>query len=299
LVVSFGTPGGFHIGQQFESREEIRNLGLHTQNQAGISGNGAEGCDAIVLSGGYKEDRDYGDYILYSGHGGQDANRHQTENQNPTARGNAALITSFALGLPVRVIRGSNWKSPFSPRVGYRYAGLYVVTQYWQAPDANGYAIMRYRLDRIAEQEPLVTNVPPIPDPAYATSTVTRRIRDTALSRALKTLYLNRCQICQTSIPGIGARLYSEGAHVRPLGKPHLGEDVASNLLCLCPNHHTQFDIGGMIIFNDFSVAASLHSPPFGSLTFHKSHALDIGNVEYHRDLWSSPKASTESTSLG
>ncbi|MBT6251913.1 MAG: hypothetical protein HOI84_01280, partial [Flavobacteriaceae bacterium] len=32
------------------------------------------------------------------------------------------------------------------------------------------------------------------------------------------------------------------GAHIKPLGRPHSGPDVKENLLCLCPNHHDQFD---------------------------------------------------------
>jgi putative restriction endonuclease len=34
----------------------------------------------------------------------------------------------------------------------------------------------------------------------------------------------------------------SIGAHIQGLGKPHQGYDILSNMFCLCPNHHAQFD---------------------------------------------------------
>jgi putative restriction endonuclease len=46
----------------------------------------------------------------------------------------------------------------------------------------------------------------------------------------------------------------SEGAHIRALGKPHLGPDVPEKVLCLCPNHHALFDDGGIYIGDDLRV---------------------------------------------
>lgn len=43
--------------------------------QAGISGSGEEGADSVVVSGGYEDDEDYGDVIVYTGHGGNDPTR--------------------------------------------------------------------------------------------------------------------------------------------------------------------------------------------------------------------------------
>ena len=37
----------------------------------GISGTAKDGADSIVLSGGYEDDVDYGDEIVYTGHGGR------------------------------------------------------------------------------------------------------------------------------------------------------------------------------------------------------------------------------------
>lgn len=286
----FGTPDGIHVGQLFISRRELHDLFVHAPLQAGISGTRAEGADSIVVSGGYADDEDHGDYIIYTGHGGNNsASRRQIADQSTDAPGNAGLVTSFVQGLPIRVIRGPHRNSAYAPTTGYVYAGLFTVTSHWVSRSADGFLIAQYRLDRILEQAPLVTRVPAEPDPAFATSTVTRRVRDTAMSRELKAMYGHRCQICGTTIRGRDGGAYAEGAHVRPLGRPHLGGDMRENLLCLCPNHHTQLDVGGLVILNDLSIAHSATLVPFAELTFKSDHQLAIRNVEYHRGMWTRP----------
>lgn len=283
----FGTPDGVKVGDLFIDRRELHDANVHGPLQAGISGAKQEGADSIVVSGGYVDDRDYGGYIIYTGHGGRDPGAtKQTKNQSIDAPGNAGLITSQVEGLPVRVVRGAHRSNPYAPPSGYQYAGLFLVTDWWVEEGAEGFEIIRFRLDRIPEQAHLWTKEEPVPDPAFATSTVSRRIRDTQLSREVKGLYEHNCQICQSSIPGIGDRYYSEGAHVRPLGRPHLGADALNNILCLCPNHHTQLDIGGMVILNDLTVAKTSDLTPFAELTFRKDHKLEIANAQYHRAQW-------------
>jgi len=286
----FGTPDGVHVGQLFINRRELHDTFMHAPLQAGISGTRAEGADSIVVSGGYADDEDHGDYIIYTGHGGNEpGTRRQVSDQLIDAPGNAGLITSFVQGFPIRVIRGPHKNSSYAPLSGYQYAGLFTVTSHWIARGMDGFLVAQYRLDRIAEQAPLVTRMPADPDPAFATSTVTRRIRDTAMSRDLKATYGHRCQICGTTIQGRDGGSYAEGAHVRPLGRPHLGSDKRENLLCLCPNHHTQLDLGGLVILNDLSVAHAMTLVPFSELTFRSDHALAMENAEYHRDMWARP----------
>jgi putative restriction endonuclease len=285
----FGTPDGVKVGQFFVDRRELHEYSVHRPLQAGISGSKSEGADSICISGGYVDDEDHGDYVIYTGHGGNDANTgRQIADQDIEATGNAGLITSRVKGLPVRVVRGASHKSPYSPPKGYQYAGLFTVTEYWVEQGINGFDVVRFRLDRIPEQVELVTSVAPEPDVAFATTTVTRRVRDTALSRAVKEIYDDACQLCETAITGSSGRSYSEGAHVKPLGQPHLGPDTLSNILCLCPNHHVQLDIGGMIILDNFDVAIRADLPAFGSLTFKKKHSLNLDFVTFHRDMWMS-----------
>lgn len=283
----FGTPETVRVGQQFIDRRELHELHVHRPLQAGISGTRAEGADSIVVSGGYVDDEDHGDWIIYTGHGGNDSNtRRQIDHQSIDAPGNAGLITSRAEGLPVRVIRGRHSGSPYAPLSGYVYAGLFEVTDYWIRRGRDGFDIVRFKLDRLPEQASLVTREAPDPDPAYATTTVSRRIRDTALSREIKKIYEHHCQICDEVIPGADGRAYSEGAHVKPLGRPHIGKDSLDNLLCLCPNHHTELDLGGMVILDNFSVARTLDLKPFAEVAFKRHHRLDLENARYQRRFW-------------
>jgi putative restriction endonuclease len=284
----FGTPNGVKVGDLFVDRKHVRDAQVHLPIQSGISGNRAEGADSICMSGGYADDSDHGEYVLYTGHGGRDqTSGKQIADQEATAPGNAGMLTSWVSGLPLRVVRGANHKSPFSPPVGYQYAGLFLVTEFWTQTGADGFRVLRFRLDRLPEQKNIWANSNPDFDPSFRTAPVSRRIRDSKLSRHVKAIYEDRCQICQTRIPGLGGRRYSEGAHVKPLGNPHLGPDTLDNILCLCPNHHVQLDIGGMVILENFDVSAAADEPPFGNLAFAKNHTLNPAFADFHRNLWS------------
>ncbi|MDB5239528.1 MAG: hypothetical protein JWP57_153 [Spirosoma sp.] len=67
----FGNIPGIPEGSEFENRYFLSNYGIHRPLQAGISGSQTEGADSIVLSGGYEDDEDLGDVIIYTGHGGR------------------------------------------------------------------------------------------------------------------------------------------------------------------------------------------------------------------------------------
>lgn len=282
----FGAPEGIRKGQRFASREALRAAGVHAPLQAGISGTKADGADSIVVSGGYVDDEDFGDYFIYTGHGGRDQRTgRQIKDQSAEASGNAGLITSWLEGLPVRVTRGANKDSAFAPESGYSYAGLYTVTSHWPEPGRDGFVIQRFRLDTLDRNFNPEAGGAAEADPAFSTTTISRRIRDSAAARRVKGLYGDTCQICGTRIEGSQGRSYSEGAHVRPLGRPHLGPDTDSNLLCLCPNHHTQLDIGGIVITDDLRVMA-VDGTEVGRLTFRGAHRLDPANARYQRGLW-------------
>ncbi|MCR2799492.1 YDG/SRA domain-containing protein [Microbacterium sp. zg-Y818] len=283
----FGTPDGVRVGQFFMDRRELQLAGVHRPGQAGISGTKAEGADSIVVSGGYVDDEDHGSYLIYTGHGGNQRHpNRQIADQDPDAPGNAGLITSMVQGLPVRVVRGKHARSPFAPPVGYVYSGLYSVTSWWMKKGRDGFQIVRFRLDAIDNQ----TVIEPAPrvehDPAFASAIVARRIRDTAVAREVKELYDFTCQVCTIGLRGFEARRYAEGAHVRPLGRPHLGADNTENLLCLCPNHHTQLDIGGLWISDDMVAIDASSSATIATLVWRKHHRVTRDNVAYHRSLW-------------
>lgn len=67
-------------------------------------------------------------------------------------------------------------------------------------------------------------------------------VRNQKLVADLKKKYASTCQICGTSIQVRPNRYYSEVHHLQPLGQPHNGPDHESNMLCVCPNHHTLLD---------------------------------------------------------
>lgn len=68
-------------GQEFSTRRQAHEAGVHRPLQAGICGTKKTGAESIVVSGGYKDDEDYGDVIVYTGHGGQDGAGNQVSDQ--------------------------------------------------------------------------------------------------------------------------------------------------------------------------------------------------------------------------
>ena len=67
----FGHIVGVSVGEIFASRKEVAAKGVHAPPMSGIWGT-QEGAYSIVLSGGYEDDIDDLNYILYTGQGGQD-----------------------------------------------------------------------------------------------------------------------------------------------------------------------------------------------------------------------------------
>lgn len=278
----FGHITGYPEGSIFENREELSGSRVHTPLQAGISGSQTEGAESIVLSGGYEDDADYGDMIIYTGHGGRDAITGKQVHDQPFTRGNRALALSKLNGLPVRIVRGSNHASTYSPRFGYSYDGLYAVEDFWHEVGKSGYRIWRFRLVKIPDKTVLGQSVSEEParysTPGRREARVSRIIRDTAQSKRIKALYKHKCQMCGTRLE-CPAGPYSEAAHIRPLGAPHNGPDTEDNLLCLCPNHHVLFDNGAVSIAGDLSLIGSL-----GNLTVHKGHDINEEYLAYHRE---------------
>lgn len=283
----FGHPDGVQVGQHFENRTALAEAGVHGPLRAGIWGRGQHGAQSIVLSGGYEDDEDHGDLIIYTGQGGQENGR-QVADQELT-RGNAALKQSELTGRPVRVTRGARHKSPFSPASGYRYDGLYIVEDSWEEEGQAGFKVFRFRLTRLREEyqeqpdghalaESLGGYAPEgNTETERRESRTVRIVRDTGVSAWVKQHYKNQCQVCGQAVETRNGT-YSEGAHIQALGRPHNGPDVVGNLLCLCPNHHVAFDKGGFAIADDLSLMGIS-----GQLTTRAGHQLELEYVRYHR----------------
>lgn len=280
--IKFGNIPGINEGHWFEGRREMMPTSFHRNWAAGIDGNSQEGAAAIVLSGGYEDDQDLGDEIIYTGAGGNDPNsKQQVKDQTWDNRGNAGLLKSRDEGLPVRVIRGASHKSEFSPSSGYLYAGLYSVVDAWEETGKSGFKICRFRLTYIGQNqnrkspEEIELDYEKR-DKKRREDTVLRIVRDTKIAHDIKKLYNHECQVCGTTIITRSGR-YAEGAHIKPLGNPHDGEDSSDNLLCLCPNHHVMLDKGVFSIDNDFKLIGIE-----GGLILNKNHKLAVSNLEYH-----------------
>ena len=97
-------------------------------------------------------------------------------------------------------------------------------------------------------------------------------------------MYEHKCQICDIRIETPGG-YYSEGAHIRPLGK-HNGSDSKTNLLCLCPNHHVMLDYGTIYIDENFCVFQREGNIMLGQLTVNSSHVIDRQNLIYQREIF-------------
>ena len=284
--ILFGEIAGIEEGYQFAGRKEMMPTSFHRNWGSGIDGNGSAGTAAIVLSGGYEDDEDSGDEIIYTGAGGNDPNTGtQIKDQSWKTAGNAGLVKSMNEGFPVRVIRGHQHKSKLSPTNGYTYAGLYSVTDAWEEIGKSGYKVCRFRLiySGVNVSRKSVEDIEldyRKKDKKRKQGTVLRVIRDTKISRDVKTLYKFKCQVCSTAIK-TKSGFYAEGAHIRPLGKPHDGDDSIDNLLCLCPNHHVMFDKGVFTINDDYKLVGEESD----QLILHPKHKINQENLKYHREV--------------
>lgn len=298
----FGSKPEWQEDSEFPSRMALHDCGIHPPTDAGISYSENEGADSIVLSGGYVDDKDYGDTIVYTGMGGRDKKtRRQIANQQ-FARGNKALALNRDQGLPVRVTRGAGHKSPYSPKTGYRYAGLYQVEDYWHEIGQHGFLVWRFRLQKLLNSDAVTLGTSDSGQaqrPAARQSTTVQRIvRDTAMAKRVKALHNYICQVCGIVIQ-THAGPYAEAAHIKPLGTPHNGPDIEENVLCLCPNHHVMFDSGMFSVADDLSLIGL-----DGRLRTARKHRIGTEYLTYHRDhygafssmetLDASPEASEE-----
>lgn len=284
----YGEVPGYPEGSTFPRRADAQRAGVHRPGQAGICGTKPFGAESIVVSGGYEDDEDLGDLIVYTGHGGQDERKRQVEDQTFDHSGNAALLTSSLTGEPVRVIRGAHSGSTYAPASGYRYDGLYRVVDAWREAGRSGHQVCRYKLVKVAdtpdeEADRAVDGPTPdgVANPSRRFSTVQRIVRSTSVSQYVKQLHDHTCQTCRTRLT-VAGRGYSEGAHIRPLGRGHNGPDVPSNVLCLCPNCHVLFDNGALII--DDALRVLINDEPRGHLIMDERHTVDQAHLAYHRE---------------
>ncbi|KAK6929698.1 SRA-YDG [Dillenia turbinata] len=159
-----GTIPGVYIGDLFFFRMELCVVGLHGQVQAGIdyvpasqSSNGEPIATSVIVSGGYEDDEDTGDVIIYTGHGGQDKFGKQSAHQNLEG-GNLALERSMHYGIEVRVIRGIKYEGGASGKV-YVYDGIYKILDTWFDVGKSGYGVYKFKLVRMEGQPEMGSSI--------------------------------------------------------------------------------------------------------------------------------------------
>ncbi|WP_218136799.1 MULTISPECIES: YDG/SRA domain-containing protein [unclassified Streptomyces] len=295
----FGAPPHVRVGDTFKRRRTLARARVHRPTMAGICGTRASGAESIVVSGGYDDDEDYGDEIIYTGQGGRDEKTKKQCKDQELTLGNAALVTSYSTGAPVRVIRGAGGERRYSPAVGLRYDGLYRVEECWSQRGKSNFLVWRYRLRAIGSvDKQAATNITrsfPVGNatPGRKETSTQRIIRSTKVADYVKKIHAYACQVCGLRIETpTGA--YAEAAHIKPLGHPHNGPDEIDNVLCLCPNHHTAFDFGMLIINDDRSVTQRGSEPRTYQLREIPGHVINTKYLAYHRGHHENINVSTE-----
>ena len=279
--MSFGEVPGVNVGTIFPSRRALHDAGVHGGLITGIGRDG----ESIVLSGGYEDDEDLGDVVIYTGQGGRHASSGRQIADQVQEGGIEKLMEAMTRGEPIRVTRGSRLDSPFAPSSGYRYDGLFRIEDAWaERPASHGFKVFRFRLVRITTEGAESADVlggagaPPAAGPNRVRVIVSRVIRDTAIGKRVKKLYNYECQFCGTVLHVPGGR-YAECCHIRPLGRPHNGPDELSNVLCLCPNCHLRFDYYALRLSEELLIL-----PEGRRLNLVPSHSLSM-ECERFREL--------------
>ena len=279
-----GEVPGVTEGDIFRDRQALHDAGVHGGVMQGIGGGG----NSIVLSGGYVDDVDENELIIYTGQGGRDPNSGRQIADQELKRGNLQLARHYTEGNPIRVTRGHQLRSPYAPESGYRYDGLYRIDHFWHEQGQDGLLVYRYRLIKIRPTE--IVQPPTAPtshqgaapagtqNPPRTGVYTVRVIRNSAVANHVKAIYQHRCQISGEILETPAGR-YAEGCHIKPVGRPHDGPDTVENLLCLSPNMHVLFDKGSIAVADDFT----LIGVP-GNLEVHQDHPISLDYLRYHRE---------------
>ncbi|KAL5570017.1 hypothetical protein UlMin_026592 [Ulmus minor] len=158
---------GVNVGDKFQSRAELKVIGLHHRFLDGIDFMKIDGknfATSVVNSGRYENGVKSHDTFLYSGEGGNALfgnNRERTDQK--LERGNLALKNNIEAKAVVRLIRSFQIPNDSkSDVVGisdrklhgtiYVYDGLYSVDDYWQDRGKHGKLVFRFSLKRIPGQ---------------------------------------------------------------------------------------------------------------------------------------------------
>ena len=105
-------------------------------------------------------------------------------------------------------------------------------------------------------------------------------------------MYDFKCQVCNIRLVPSGP--IAIGAHIKLLGMPHNGPDVIENMLCLCPNHHDQFDYHSFYIEPETLTIIGLENFENRRLTVDKKHKIEKDFLKYRKEEYLINNNSTE-----
>ncbi|MDC3314325.1 HNH endonuclease [Alphaproteobacteria bacterium] len=95
-------------------------------------------------------------------------------------------------------------------------------------------------------------------------------------------MYDHTCQVCGVKLSSPSGPI-AIGAHIKALGYPHNGPDVIQNMLCLCPNHHEQFDAFTYYIDPVTNLISHLSGFDGQKLYIHNKHKISSEFLAYHQ----------------
>ncbi|KAK9840092.1 hypothetical protein WJX74_003182 [Apatococcus lobatus] len=143
---SHGHVPGTAPGDVFYGKGELAITGVHSNISGGIDCLGSMPAYAIVLSGGYKDDDDFGKNFQYSGMGGRDADGNLYKDQEWT-RGNLCLRANAESKAPVRVIRAK--LDPETKKPVHTYDGLWRVKKAEHVAGIDKYLVCRFEMEAV------------------------------------------------------------------------------------------------------------------------------------------------------
>lgn len=156
---------GLLIGDVFFYRSELQVAGLHGVPQGGIdyvpvavSSIGEPIVTSIIVSGGYEDDVDNGNELIYTGQGGKQRDRSRLNADQKLRAGNLALQYNKHRDMKVRVIRGFPYDDSPTGKV-YVYDGLYTLQDFWIGKTKSGFAAYKFHLRRAEGQPPMGSSV--------------------------------------------------------------------------------------------------------------------------------------------
>ena len=104
----YGEIDGVIAGTVFDNRKSLAKAGVHRPLQGGICG-GRHGAESVVVSGGFEDDRDNGDEVIYTGHGGNDPSTKRQIADQVWKVGNAGRVLDPITGGQLEWAQERSW----------------------------------------------------------------------------------------------------------------------------------------------------------------------------------------------